>query len=360
MKRHTFGSCKDYVIETLFWTIIAFIWYENLFFTNIDGKTIGESNVVLIVIIVLATAVNTLITISWNRTTASAITALLIPYGIYTYITYVDYMPIAYKFIAGVAIGLCVFATIYILSVKLHAKNKRQRALKKTRMAYSTFRFVGAAASISLIICLFCNVYLGGALLSPSEKPATTYGEEYTIASNMDTVLLLQENQWQELSLEERMDVLQIICNIEGNYLGLNHGIHIYASKLDEDVLGYYNDSASSIQISVDLLESGDPYSTLECVCHEMCHAGQARYVEIFEGLDDEAKKSYFLYDASIYAEEFHDYKNASTTDDASDYIEYYGQRCEQTARNYARAAVSEYYKKISEYLEQDGNISTE
>ena len=56
-----------------------------------------------------------------------------------------------------------------------------------------------------------------------------------------------------------------------------------------------------------------------------MFHAGQARYVEIYEGLDDEAKRSYFLYNASVYAEEFHDYKNARMSDDVSDYLEYYG-----------------------------------
>ena len=152
------------------------------------------------------------------------------------------------------------------------------------------------------------------------------------------------------------MDVLQCICNIEGNYLGLDRGVHIYASKLDDNLLGYYNDSASSIQISIDLVESGDPYETLDCVCHEMFHAGQARYVEIYEGLDDEAKRSYFLYNASVYAEEFRDYKNARMSDDVSDYLEYYGQWCEQDAREYAYKAVLDYYERIDEYLEQHGN----
>lgn len=359
MKRNTL-SVRDYIIETLFWAIIAFVWYQNLFFTNIDGKTVGGSNMILVMMIVVAIAVNILLTISWNRTTGSAIASVLIPYGIYAYITYGQYISKAYRIILWVAIGACALAFIYIFAVKLHAKSKRKRVFRKARMAYSTFRFVGAAASVSLIICLFCNVYVGGALISPNEKPTSSYGEEYTIAANMDTVLLLQEEEWIKLSLEERMDVLQCICNIEGRYLGLNRGIHIYASKLDESLLGYYNDSASSIQISIDLVESGEPYETLDTVCHEMYHAGQARYVEIFESLDDDAQRSYFLYDASIYADEFHNYKNARMSDDVSDYLEYYGQWCEQDAREYAYKAVLDYYSRINEYLEQNGSISDE
>lgn len=359
MKYNTL-STRDYVIETLFWAIIAFVWYQNLFFTNIEGKTVGGSNVILIIMVVLAIAVNMVLTISWNRTTGSAITSVLIPYGVYSYITYAKYITKVYRIIAWVAIGICVLAMIYILAVKLHAKSKRRRIFRKAKMAYSTFRFVGAAASVSLIVCLFCNVYVGGALVSPTEKPASSYGEEYTIAANIDTVLLLQEDEWLNLSLEERMDVLQCICNIEGNHLGLNRGIHIYASKLDENLLGYYNDSASSIQISIDLVESGDPYETLDCICHEMYHAGQARYVEIFESLDEDAQRSYFLYDASVYADEFHNYKNARMADDVSDYLEYYGQWCEQDAREYANKAVLDYYSRIFEYLEQNSDVSSE
>lgn len=359
MKRNTL-STRDYVIETLFWTIIAFVWYQNLFFTNIEGKTVGGSNAILIVMVALAIAVNMVLTISWNRTTGSAITSVIIPYGVYAYITYIKYISKAYRIIAWVAVGICVLTMIYILAVKFHAKSKRKRILRKAKMAYSTFRFIGAAASVSLIVCLFCNVYVGGALISPDAKPTSSYGEEYTIAANMDTVLLLQEEEWNNLSLEERMDVLQCICNIEGRYLGLNREIHIYASKMDENLLGYYNDSASSIQISIDLVESGNPYETLDTVCHEMYHAGQARYVEIFESLDEDAQRSYFLYDASVYADEFHNYKNARMADDASDYLEYYGQWCEQDAREYAYEAVVDYYSRIDEYLEQNGGSSDE
>ncbi len=351
-------SVRDYIIETLLWAIAAFVWYQNLFFTNIEGKTVRRSNVILVGIIAVIIAVNIILTVSWNRTSCSVVASVLIPYGVYAYITYAKYTPGVCRIILWAAVGICALALLCIFAVRLHTGSRRKRVIRKARMACSALRFTGAAASTTLIICLFCNGYVDAALFSPDEKPSSSYGEEYTVAANMDTVLLLQEEEWLDLSLEKRMDVLQCICNIEGNYLGLNREVHIDASKLEENLLGFYKDSDSSIQISTDLVESGNPYETLNAVCHEMYHAGQARYIEIFESLDEDAQRSYFLYDASVYANEFRNYKRARTADDVSDYLEYYWQRCEQDARGYAQKAVTDYYNRILEYLEQNGNTS--
>ena len=163
-----------------------------------------------------------------------------------------------YRIVLWAAIGICVLTALYIAAVRVNVKNKCRLVYRKVRMTYSAVRFVGAAASIALIICLFCRSYVGGSLVAADEKAASSYGEQYTIVANIDKVLLLQEEEWEKLNLDERMDVLQCICNIEGNYLGLDRGVHIYASKLDDNLLGYYNDSASSIQI-LSLIHISEP-----------------------------------------------------------------------------------------------------
>ena len=359
MRKNTLSK-RNYVLETVFWAVIAFIWYNNLFFTNISGRTVLESNVILIAMIAFAVLANSVFTLRWRRNTASAVTSVLTPFGVYSYITYEKYMPKAYKVIVLVGIAVCAIAAFWIVLSRIQTKTKKRRIVTKAKMTYLTVRFVGAAVSVSFITCLFCRTYVGGALLSAGESATSTYGDEYTIAENMDTVLLLQEDEWKKLSLEERLDVLQCICNIEGNYLGLNRKIHIYASKLDEQVMGDYNDSASSIQISVELLESGDPYETLDTVCHEMFHAAQHRYVEIYKGLDDSSKNSYFLYNASVYAEEFQNYKSGRKSSDVSEFLDYYGQWCEHDARSYAQDAVVDYYKRIAEYLGQSEEAGNE
>lgn len=237
MKRNTL--CKrDYVLEILFWGILSFIWYQNLFFINIPGKTELESNLILIVMVVVSVTANLVFTIRWSRNTVSAITATLLPYGAYAYITYAKYMAKIYRIVLWAAVGISVLVALYIAVAKMNARTKSRLVFRKVRMTYLVVRFVGAAASVILIICLFCRSYIGGALITPGEKAASAYGEQYTIAANIDTVLLLQKEEWEKLDLDERMDVLQCICDIEGNCLGLDRGIHIYASKLDENCWG--------------------------------------------------------------------------------------------------------------------------
>ena len=105
MKRNTL--CKrDYVLEILFWGIISFIWYQNLFFINIPGKTVPESNLILIVMVVVSVTANLVFTIRWSRNTVSAITATpciaISNYnqkvaGVYEWIKYLPYVRYAEK-----------------------------------------------------------------------------------------------------------------------------------------------------------------------------------------------------------------------------------------------------------------------
>lgn len=133
MKRNTLSK-RDYALETVFWAVIAFITYEK-------------------------------------------------------------YMPRMYRVITLVAMGICVLAAVCISAAKVQARTKRRRIFTKARMTYLTVRLVGAAVSASFIVCLFCRTYVGGALLSSGENATSTYGDEYTIAENIDTVLLLQEEE---------------------------------------------------------------------------------------------------------------------------------------------------------------------
>ena len=61
----------------------------------------------------------------------------------------------------------------------------------------------------------------------------------------MDTILLLQEDEWEKLSAQERLDVLQTVANIEQRYLGLPNELNVGVANLDADILGYYTDQTA-------------------------------------------------------------------------------------------------------------------
>ena len=70
----------------------------------------------------------------------------------------------------------------------------------------------------------------------------------------MDTILLLQEDEWEKLSAQERLDVLQAVANIEQRYLGLPNELNVGVANLDADILGYYTDKTHEIIVSADSL----------------------------------------------------------------------------------------------------------
>lgn len=344
MKKNTLSG-KEYLWNYLFWGVIGYIWYQNLLFTNIEGMTVFQSNLVLIGSMVLGFIINTVLSVQWSRNTFSIINSMLIPFGIYTFITYNPYLSNLYKPLLIVAGIIFVSGIAVAVFAKVNSTNRRRIRMIRKRRSVIAARTVGAITSAVIIGCIFGRSYIGGALISSQECTTSTYGDEYTIANNIDTVLLLKPENWDKVSsAQERLDILQCVVNIEGNFLGLNKEVHIYSKMLDEGVLGYYSERESAVYISAKHLMRDSIYDILDTVGHEMYHAAEHRYVEIYNNLSPEDQASYFFYDASIYAEEFSNYVSGK-----DDFITYYGQKCEKDARSYGRSAVGDYYSRISE-----------
>ena len=103
-------------------------------------------------------------------------------------------------------------------------------------VAFMSKKIVGM--SLALIMGVSgASVLFGSSLLKSDVRPATkTNLSEQTIANNMDTILLLQEDEWEKLSAQERLDVLQAVANIEQRYLGLPNELNVGVANLDADI----------------------------------------------------------------------------------------------------------------------------
>jgi hypothetical protein len=242
--------------------------------------------------------------------------------------------------------GIVLISGIAVAAfAKVNSTNRRKIRLIRKRRSVIAARTIGAITSAVIIGCIFGRSYIGGALISSQECTTSTYGDECTIANNIDTVLLLKPENWDKVSTaQERLDILQCVVNIERNYLGLNKEVRIYSKILEEGVLGYYSECESAVYISAKHLMKDTVYEVLDTVGHEMYHAAEHRYVEIYNSLSPEDQVSYFFNDASVYAEEFSNYVSGK-----DDFVTYYGQKCEKDARSYGRSAVADYYSRISE-----------
>ncbi len=180
------------------------------------------------------------------------------------------------------------------------------------------------------------------------EVPETFYGEEWTISNNIDTILLLQESEWDKLSIKQRKDVLNVVLSIEGRYLELFNKINLEFKELEENVEGSYSHSSSTIYISSQLLEYGTAHDNLDTLCHEVFHSAEHQLVEIYQSLPESERNSCNYSElAETYIYEFSNY-----TRGVNDFNTYYQQRIEADARDYASASVNDYYRRIKEYLD--------
>ena len=197
-----------------------------------------------------------------------------------------------------------------------------------------------------MIFLVLYYLMLGGAIATPNTKAEVSNVDNQQITNFVEDFLSLQEEIWVDLSVTERLNVLQKVANYEVSYLGLPHELNVTAELLDEGTLGCYIDSIHSININVDFLSEGNAHEILETLAHEVYHAYQRRLVDLYNSTDEQYKNMMLLHRASVYREEFESY-----VDGDEDYIDYLFQVVEIDSDAYALATVDSIYKEIDEYL---------
>ncbi len=332
----------EYAFETVMWAVIAYLWYRYSLYATIPSMRATSSSGIFMTIVIAGTIMGYLLTVLWCRNALSVAATAILPYGLYSFLAYRDCFKLFYLVVMiGTAVLIAIYL-IYVIRTRLNHLFPRYVLELKVKKSFIYTRTVLGLASMLMIIPIAINAVMG------KERKVFDYGEKYTIAKNIDTVLLLQDDEWKELSLPQRMDVLQCVCHIEGNYLGLTKEIKIEIADLEDKVSACYNDLDDMVYIAQSEVECDSSSVALESVCHEMFHAAQFRYVEIYNTLSEQDKELYFFVDAADYSDEFTHYDNGSGK---GGIMAYYSQNCEKDARDYAEAAVKDYFKRIAEYV---------
>ena len=158
--------------------------------------------------------------------------------------------------------------------------------------------------------------------------------------------LMLQDYIWETLTLEEWLEVLQVVANIEQAALGLPHELNLITANCDELVAGTYYDDKHEITISVDYLLEAESQEVVRTVCHEARHAAQHRMVDAYDEVRPELKSLEMFQDARIFKKEFSDHADSS-----EDILSYYRQKVEIDANAYSDKEMKEYFEQINEYV---------
>lgn len=346
MEKNTMGKI-EFILWHIIWAFISMIWYRSILFRCIENTSLKDSRIFLCFLIVLFSSIGIFMERKRRRNGNNVLVNLIFAYGIYTILTYYK---IRTKIIFGI-LGICciliVLSTVLIMTHKV--KNKWQYKKIIYRRLNRSFTNSQVIIAIGLFIINFVfgfKIYTTGAILQSSITPTTQVdNDDQTVENNIDTVLLLQEEIWKDLTIQERLDVLQTIANIEANYLGIPNELNVKTADLD-DILGCYLDTTHEITIDTNTLLNESSWDVLYVLCHEAYHSYEHRLVDIYYQADDPAKQLRIFRTAILYANEFNNYENGK-----KDYYAYSNQRCEEDANDYAEASVEDYRDRIDKYI---------
>ena len=89
----------------------------------------------------------------------------------------------------------------------------------------------------------------------------------------------LSQSNYEELTIEERLAIAELIADFEAGQLGIP-SLKVKATRLEEGIASLYNSNSRTVVISYSVLEQTDPELLVESVAHEMFHSGQSFCVD--------------------------------------------------------------------------------
>lgn len=171
------------------------------------------------------------------------------------------------------------------------------------------------------------------------------------IKAYLNELMPLVDGTYNNLSTQEKLDILQIVCNIESTYNGNSKGNAIALKRLfsNDEVCtkGCFSNSDEKIYLNSDVFDDMSEFEALRVTLHECFHAKQYEQIKILKALPEEFQDNALLYEAKLYAKEFNDYKSDESGDCFEEYEEQY---VERTADSYAYYTAQEYINLIKQY----------
>lgn len=258
----------------------------------------------------------------------------------------------------GIALT-CVFLSIvyYIASVRYNLRNGNRGEVFKERVkAVSMFRarsFLVVCISFCIVIPMFVRP-----IIRSTNKEIIPWSNERTLSANYDKLaVLMDENEVEKKTIEEKEELFEMVVDVESNYLGIPYRIAIKPQKLDETVAASFDQEQLIIKINTDYLSGCTGEDIIDTAAHEVRHAYQYEIVKLYDKLkkrhDEESLilLNDVIADAPTYSKEFNNYKEYGE--------KYYRQACEEDARVYAAESYEEWKVKLLS-RDKDGDVTDE
>lgn len=237
------------------------------------------------------------------------------------------------------------------------------RARKKSRkIKYWKIALRRCYTPFILCLCVaFIAIHFLGIPVYTYSSNKTKNDDIQSIASFNSVIDRLQNKKWKTYSIQEKLDILQVICDYEcKNNLGCDSTKVVAGHPERDTIYGSYSAQTKTVTISVDHLETDPAEEVLDTLLHEVRHAYQHATVDAFdaieEKLSDEAKELACFKTIESYRANFEHYISGS-----GDYYSYYDQEVENDSRSWAEWRImSEYYYYVYPLSDEEQSNSLE
>lgn len=347
----------QYIWRHLFWGALMTVNYKTLLFCNVLDWSYFPSLALLIGLVVASSIIGILLTWKNRRNYVSLTVSLAIGFGAYFIIAYWEVAPFFTRLLLTFQlIGVLGYLAVAIVSYGDAVRSKKAANILPQYVGHNARNcrnLIGTVFAVVLLCLMGLRILQVPIFKTKASLEANIpYGSAYEDAmdSNIEVICLLREDAWANLSVEERVNVLQVVADIEALHLGIPRVPVSADIVVDAGTLGYFRPSEKRITLSKDYLANCLGHSALDSILHEMYHAYQHEVVEVYESLDEDAKKLALFNNAAQYSYEFANYSDGST-----DFHAYYSQACELHANQFAEDWSFTYYYKSYEYLFPEG-----
>lgn len=334
----------EYALTNVLWGFGLLPWYYGIRH-GIEGLSAVQSALVLLGIIVVCMVAGLVFTIDTRRNYTNAVVNALIPYGIYTLISYRCQPRTLIIVTLSVAALLSAVYVLFCLRF-IPSEHPRRELIRDRQIGFGIYgaRIIIAFGFAVTMFLMLVNTFLGFPFFEMSERPIDV--EEHTIDSHIEDLADLRNMAWHDMTDERRMELLNIVKDIEACHLGLPHDITLVVEDIGDDLAAYYTDSTRTVTISRDYFNNAKGEEMLRVLCHEMYHAYQYRLCDAYDSVDEKYKELLAFDYVKDYRYEMYNYI------DADDDTEAYGEQIlEKNADKYADGAVGDYMRRINLHL---------
>lgn len=343
----------EYIKEHIVWSFLSYLWCKVLVFRCLPGCTYFQSTLILLCIATIVQGVGIVLTWDRERNYTNLMIHICLSWGVFVVLAYTDLFR-RRMIITGIfVVVVSTFLSVLILCRKIKRDDKRQVIMRRRmRNVLYVWKRNAAIASLVLLIPIGTSMLFKGTVMSSTLEVAKVYGEEHSLSANMEVICNIAPERWNQLDMQEKLNVCQAIVNCEARYYGISHELLVGTADLEGNTLASYCEQNHQIVIDVDYLNLGYSYALLESLIHECTHAYQYEQIDLYRKVDEESRNLLMFYEASVYLEEFSDYEDGN-----KDFASYYGQLAEINARKAGEDGAEEYIRRIDAYLNEVDNV---